>query len=221
MLEEGEERALIVASRSELDCGHEASTADRSDDLGIALGKLGEARQETLAFASRIVAEPATRERVEDGKPDPAGDVVVGKGGRVPEGEPFVPEGSRRETPAEGEEAAAERFSNEQNIGRDALVLARKEAPRPSKACLHLIEDERNAILRAEISDTPQIARRRQMNTALALDRLQEECRDSVAVPGEAGGKRLGVAEFNPLEARRKRAEALGILRLARDREGT
>ena len=52
------------------------------------------------------------------------------------------------------------------------------------------------------------------------MNRLEEEGRDAVLIPGEPSLEGLGVAELHEIEARRRRAEAIGILSLPGQREG-
>ncbi len=146
VLEEREEPARASVGSSELDRRHEPAAANLGDSPRIASGEMGETSEQARALAGGAVDEAAGRERLEHGEPHATGNVVVGKRRRVTQRERVIPEIGRRETSAEGEEPAAERLGHEEEVGRDALVLAREESSRSPEPGLDLVDDERHAV---------------------------------------------------------------------------
>ena len=134
----------------------------------------------------------------------------------MPQRETLIPKISRGETCAERKEPAAERLSEQQNVGFDVFMFASEESPRAAKARLHFIENESDAILRGNFSRSCEIARRRQVDTAFALDRFEEERRYSRTIAGKTRGQCVRIAEFHSLKAGRKRPESLSMMRLPR-----
>jgi hypothetical protein len=79
---------------------------------------------------------------------------------------------------------------------------------------LDLVEHEQHVVLAAERARRGKVARRRNDDARLGLNRLDEK-RDRVL--GQRRAQRVKIAEVDELEARRERAEVLAVLRFGRE----
>ena len=121
---------------------------------------------------------------------------------------------ARAEHGGDGIEAAGERLADDQDVGRDLLVLVGEELAGAAKAGLDLVEHKENVVLAADGGDLAEVAGGRNDDAGLALDGLDEE---GAGVGRDGGAQRLGVAEGYGAEAGRKRAKAVAILRVGRE----
>ena len=88
-----------------------------------------------------------------------------------------------RERGRERQVAACEPLGEAEQVGRDALVLAREHPARAAEAGGHLVEDQEHAVAVAELADRAQVARRVNEHPGRALDeRLHDHGRDLAAV---------------------------------------
>ncbi len=95
-------------------------------------------------------------------------------------------------TPAATPPARA--LAQREDVGLDPVMLIGEPLARPAHAGLDLVEDEQDAALVAELAEPFEIAGRRQVDPALALDRLDQDGRglvvDELARPRR--GRRSG-----------------------------
>ncbi len=151
-----------------------------------AIRELLEAREQTLSLARRVVAQPTARQLVKDGEPDAACNVVIGERRGMPQSETLVPEIRGGETCAERKESAAERLSQQQDVGFDSFMFASEEASGAAEARLHLVENKCSPMTRGKFPRPREIAGRRQVDAAFALDRLEEESGNLRSVASKA-----------------------------------
>ena len=108
-------------------------------------------------------------------------------------------------------EAAAERLGERHDVGRDAGALIGEQLAGAADAGLHLVEDQQQAVLVAELAQRPQELRRHHAHAALAHDRLDQ---DRGGLRTDRALDRLEVAERHLVEAVDHRAEAFEIFLL-------
>ena len=123
---------------------------------------------------------------------------------------------ARHEQRADRDVAARERLRDGDEVGLEPPVLEREHPPGAAEAGLHLVDAEERAVAAAELLRALEVAGGRQVD-ALALDRLDEEHRDVLAL--QLALERLELAERHAVEAGQERAEAVGELRVAVRRE--
>ena len=112
---------------------------------------------------------------------------------------------------------AGQRLRERHHVGLDAPVLVRPEAPGAPHAGLDLVEHEERAALVAQPAKDGQVAVGRDVDPALALDRLDQDGRRPVV---DRALHRLDVAERDVLEAGQQRLEAVLVLLVRRGGEG-
>mmetsp|Transcript_27198 Transcript_27198/g.84276 ORF Transcript_27198/g.84276 Transcript_27198/m.84276 type:complete len:381 (-) Transcript_27198:22-1164(-) len=82
----------------------------------------------------------------------------------------------------DGHHATAQRLGQDDHVGAHLLVLHRQHLARAPEARLHLVVDVQDVVLRAQLAHRLQVARRRDHDAGLALDRLADEAADRLAV---------------------------------------
>ncbi len=115
-----------------------------------------------------------------------------------------------RERRADRHHAAAERFREAEDVGRDAPLFAREHRARAAHARLHFVEDQERAELVAERADGGEILVVRNDHAALALDRLEQHGADVLArraARGHRVDERENIVERHVFEAGQERAE--------------
>src|SRR5713226_5514526 len=95
-------------------------------------------------------------------------------------------------------------------------MFASEEASGAAEARLNFVENKCSAMTRGKFPRSHEIAGRRQVDAAFALDRLEEESGNLRSVASKARGQCVCIAEFDALEAGRKRPESLRVMRLSR-----
>ena len=98
------------------------------------------------------------------------------------------------------------------DVGQHLPVLVRVPAAGPAHAGLHLVEDQQQLVLVGQLAQSFQVAGRRQVDAAFALDRLDQ---DGTGLAIDQPGHGLEVAEGGIAEAGQQRLDALVVLRLA------
>ena len=121
-----------------------------------------------------------------------------------------------REHRAEGK-AAADALGDHHDVGFDPGPFMGEEPPRPPDAALHLVEDQKRAGLVAEIAQTFQADVGHDADSALALDRLDDDGGDVV---GQRGAQRVVIAPGQLGETRQQRSEAVDQFLRACRRDG-
>src|SRR5690606_22362436 len=110
---------------------------------------------------------------------------------------------------------AAERLAEDEDVRlRVRLVLIVEQLARAAQAGLNLVEHQQHAVLGAKRASGGEIAGRRDVDTRLGLNRLDEKRDGARSDRALEGGD---VAEVDRHEARRERPEVLTVLRLARE----
>ena len=113
--------------------------------------------------------------------------------------------------------AAADALGDRHDVGRDARPLVGEQLAGAAHAALHLVEDEQQAVLVAQLAQALQELVGADAHAALALHRLDHD-------GGRLGPDRLldglQVAERHEIEARRRLAEAFQILLVAGGGDG-
>ena len=114
-------------------------------------------------------------------------------------------------------QTVAERLRHRDDVGADVAAVLEPEpaagAPEPG---LHLVDDEQRLALVAEPADRLEVAGRRGLHAAFALDRLEQDRADPLV---HRRGQRVEIGELDLAEARRQRLERLLLLGLAGRRE--
>ncbi len=134
---------------------------------------------------------------------------AVQAGGEQVRGSTDGQTGSDRQT-------AAEALGQRHHIGGDAVVLVGEERAGAADPGLHLVEDQQRAVPGGEFAGRDQVTGRRDDDTALPHDRLQEH-RSGVIVDG--CGQGLGVAVRNVRDVAGQRLERRLLGRLAGQRQ--
>jgi ParB family chromosome partitioning protein len=101
------------------------------------------------------------------------------------------------------------------DVGRNAVLFVSPQLPVPY-AALNLVEDQRRAVLVAQVAQTAQEILRGRINAALALYRLNDN-RRRIGADGGAGAFQVVVFRHN--DARHERLEAVLILVFRRQRQ--
>ena len=114
-------------------------------------------------------------------------------------------------------ETAAQALGVGQDVRRDAIVHVGEQLAGTAQAGLHLVEDQQRAVLIAQLARAFQIRLVRRQHTAFALDRLQHH---GAGLVGNGRFQRRQVVIGDMFDAFDLRAETIGILRLAADRNG-
>ena len=200
----------------ELDAGPEPAATDLLDGCEV---RAGERRKQVGAEPSRRLLELARPEHRHDATADRA------RNGVATERAPVLPRLEHaedrlvRDHRRQRHDAAGKRLAEDEDIGANALVLARERRAGASEPRLDLVGDQQHVALRAEFARPAQVAVRRDDDAGLALDRLDEEGHGVVV---ERGLERLRVAVWHHLEPRGERPEvpARGLVgREADDRD--
>ena len=96
--------------------------------------------------------------------------------------------------------------------GSTLPVLIGEPRAGAAHAGLHFVEDQQQLVLVGQLAQPFEVAGRRQVDAAFALDRLDQ---DGAGLVVDQLGDRVEIAERGVAEARQQRLEALVILRLA------
>ncbi len=118
--------------------------------------------------------------------------------------------------------SAADPLGRREDVRNDALLHVREQRAGAPHAALDLVEDQERVVLARQPACSLQERRRARRHPAFALHRLENHRADVVAAfVAERGLERRDVVVGDVRDARRARAEALCVLRLAsgRDRE--
>ena len=110
----------------------------------------------------------------------------------------------------------AHRLGERDDVGRDARVLEPEPSTGATEPGLDLVDHHQRADLVAELADALEVAGRRRVHAALALQRLDQHRRHRRV---DGGPHRVEIAPGDVLEALRHRLERLVLARLAGRRE--
>ena len=113
-------------------------------------------------------------------------------------------------------DAAAEALRERHHVGRDVVVLVAEPPAGAADAGLHLVEDQDRAGVVAQPAQPGEVARRRDDDAALGLDRLDDDRARGARLEHARRGFEIAVRD--ELDRADERAEALAVLRLAGDR---
>ena len=114
-------------------------------------------------------------------------------------------------------EAAADALGDRHDVGRDAGPFMGEELAGAADAALHLVEDQQDAMLVAELAQAAQALRRHRADAALALHRFDQ---DAGGLRPDGGLQRIVVAKGHLIEAFDLRPEAFEIFGLAAGGDG-
>ena len=194
--------------RGELDADEEPLAAHLADER---VARCPPAARAACAPSVRdVVEEPVALDHRDGREPGGRRDRVPAERGAV-----LAATEQRRGPLAVGDERAdgepaAEPLRHGHRVGHDAAAdvreLVGEPGAGPAHAGLHLVEDQQRAVLGRELAGERQVAGRERPDAGLALDRLDEQRGDLVAVDRERGLERLGVAERHELDAARAAA---------------
>ncbi len=187
---------------------------------------------------ARARQQPLTRVDVERGEPRRAGDRVRGIGVAVEQLDGVL--GTRHEGvvdlaahdhAAHRHHAVREPLGAGDDIRRDVELLCGERRSRAAEARDHLVEDQQDAVLRAQLAQPLQVAFRRQQHAGRARDRLDDHGRDRRgvvqpdqplqlvgefrAVLGQAARERVApqvVRVLQVIDTRQGRAEELAVV---------
>src|SRR5690606_15103150 len=196
----------------DLDADEQAAAADRDDVR----------RFQRLELLEQVAAELRRARRQTRLDNDLERRLADGSGQRIAAERAAVVAGTKKtqhfrggEHGGNGIDAAAERLAEDQHVGlRVRLVLVVEQPSGAAETGLNLVEHQQHAVLAAERAGRAEIARRRNDDARLGLDRLDEE-RDRAR--SDRALERRGVAVVDRHETRRERTEILAVLRLARE----
>ena len=147
----------------------------------------------------------------------PARERVARKSGAVTQVEVLIIDLGPIKAGPNGHQSAAKRFCQRENIGRHSICLAGEKSAGPSHPGLHLIENEQCTKPAAQLQCGFKIARRRDVNPRLPLDRLNQKSRKIIRSSRQCCFQRCEISERHVPETRCRRAEAaLEKLRIGR-----
>ena len=109
-------------------------------------------------------------------------------------------------------DAAGQRLGQRHDVRLNRPVLEGVPLAGPAHAGLHFVEDQHQLVLVGQLAQAFEVAGRRQVDAALALDRLDH---DGARLAVDQLRDRVEIAERGVAEAGQQRLEALVILRLA------
>jgi hypothetical protein len=105
-------------------------------------------------------------------------------------------------------EAAADTLCDSHDVRRDPGPFMGEQLAGPSHTALHLIEDQQDAMLVAQLAQAPQTLRGHGAQAALALNRLDQNAGGLI---GDGGLQRLVIAKGHLIEPAHIGAEALHV----------
>lgn len=188
------------------DVGHQARV--RGTDLLKALaeqvGAVGHLTHQGLAVLGDQFERPES---------DPGAERVAAEGRRVPQAEVLAERGLAEEHGADGHHATAERLGQRHDVRDDPAVLAPEQPSRTAESGLHLVDHQARPVPGAQLPRGQQELLGREVDAALALDRLHHERGDVRAVLVEQLGQRADVVERDVPEAGHGCAERLLVAR--------
>ncbi len=134
----------------ELRSHHQSPSAD-VDDAAVEPLLIAKAGAELIAAGAHVLEEPGLGEHVDRRERGRASDRVAAVGAAVaalrPSGHELVGGPDRRDR-----ESRAEPLRHHEHVGTHAVVLDGEHAPGASEAGLHLVGDEQDAVLAADLS---------------------------------------------------------------------
>ena len=175
--------AATIAAAWSGDCSRQLEREHRSEaahlaDRVVLRRELLEARAHRLAERGRLGEELRIRNRVEYGDRRCARKRVAAERASEPPGGHCVHDRSGARHRGQ-RQAAADRLAGDEKIGRDTLVvLDRPHLPGPPHAGLHLVVDEEDAVLAADLGQPQQVVGRHREEAALSLHRLEHDAGD-------------------------------------------
>ena len=167
-------RLLGVAVGDQLHGDHRAAAADLAD-LGVSLGQAVQSVREDSAHGPRARPQVLGFHRLDRRERRRARDRFAAIGAAQPTGVDGVHDlgatgdGRQRHT-------AGNALGGGDEVGHDALVVTGEPVAGPAEAGLHLVGDEEDVVLAAPIGQRRKETPRRGDETALALDRLDDDC---------------------------------------------
>ena len=133
-----------------------------------------ESPAEPLADGDAPLEEAVLLDGLDGRQGGAAGDRVAAEGGGVHPRLEHRGDGGLRHHHARGD-AARQRLGARQDVGRDARVLVGEPLARAAHAGLDLVEDQEHAAAIAELAQAREVVGRRDVDPALALDRLDQD----------------------------------------------
>ena len=203
--------ADLGVGRHALEAEHQADAANVLDDLGELVGDRREALLHQQALAADLVEEAVVEHHVEHGVADRHGQRIAAEGGAVDAGGHADRRSVGRKAGAH-REAAADALGDRHQVGLDAGPFIGEQLAGPADAALHLVEDQQQAMLVAELAQPLQRLRGEWPDAALALHRLDQ---DRGGFRGDRLGGGVDVVERHLVEAVDLGAETFEIFLLA------
>src|SRR5690606_37823831 len=159
-----------------LDAAHHAAPLDPQRDAGAG-DDLGEPSAQDLGLALDLALEGVVApEELEGPGGGDEGVVVAAEGAVVLARRPLV-EARANERHREGQAHAGERLGERHDVGLDAGALEAEERAGAAAAGLDVVDDEQRAVPACDRFDAAQPGIARHVETALALDRLDDDRR--------------------------------------------
>ncbi|CDX50950.1 hypothetical protein MPL3365_130224 [Mesorhizobium plurifarium] len=190
---------------------HQAGSPDALDDVGKFVRDPGQSLFQKQRLALHVLEETVGQHHVEHGVADRHRQRIAAEGGAVHAGGHAGRRLVRGEAGAH-REAAADALGDRHQVGRDAGPLMREQFSGAADAALDLVEDQKQAVLVAQLAQPLQGLRRHRADAALALHRLDQDCR---GLRRDRLFGRVDVVECDLVEALDLRAEAFEIFVLA------
>ena len=194
----------------ELGAEQQAAAADLDDAR-----QRREAGGEPLALRAHG-GEQLGVDRLDDGARRRAGDRVAAERARVVAGLEPVRRAQSATRNAPIGRPLPRPFASVTASGATPSCSQAKKRARAADARLHLVEEEQRAVLVGERAGGGEELRRRRVDPALALDRLEQ---DRGRVGADRGGERIDVVQLREARGRRERLPGGALLRLPGDGE--
>ena len=139
--------------------------------------------QHVLALLAGLLRQVLLEQHVDRGDRRRAADRVAAERRRVRNGFSmyFSHVLRRPDARADRHDAAAETLAERHQVRHDAVVLAAEHLAAAPHPALDLVEDEHRAVLVADLARRREVTRRRDVDAALALDRLDHDGGHAVA----------------------------------------
>jgi hypothetical protein len=153
------------------------------EDVRILLLELAELCQQPGAFFGGLVGQFLFKQDIDRGDAGGAGERIASEGGAVQERVFFehFPDLRRAHETTQRHDAAAQSFTQTEDIGDDAPVFAGEVPTAPAHAGLDFVEDQQHAVFIAGLPRPEQIVGRGHDRARLALNGFKDDGGDLFA----------------------------------------
>ncbi len=209
--------------RVELQTQHQPAAPYRFYQPGVFLLQLFQAFFKQAACRLNVPEQTAAvaGQHLQYLQPDPAGQRIAGKSGRVLFGKIPVKNRFRADHGADRHQPASQRLGQEQNIRGDIFRFAGKQGAGPAQPGLDLVQDQQHLVLRADLFCCGQVTGWRYHYAALALDRLYDKGGEVTGSGGQLFCQGLGIAEGYIMKILVRDAKCFLVIGVAGSGEGT